>query len=284
MQFRRSEFKFVVPIASVARLTSDLAPFVRPDDHADGPRGYRVRSLYYDSDDLSFYYQKLDGERSRVKVRLRHYGHGISADQPVFLEIKARDRAFISKTRLQLAGRDLGELIGHEREFLSGLRFRSNDAREHACRVVRFYYDHLDLRPSVQVDYQRTALVGRDDPRLRITIDVHVHSPPGADSGDFFPDQAGADCDLNSRSPKTDNGGGKGGTTTYAPAAAPVANVLSPHLAVLEVKFDNRLPLWTQQFITRHGLRRQSLSKYTGAVQASNLLTRLGRTAGGPNA
>ncbi len=276
MRIQRNEYKFVVPVAAIETLTADLTPFVRLDEHAATTHGYRVRSLYYDTDDLRFYHEKIDGQRSRVKLRLRHYGDTLAADQAVFLELKAKEKSYISKTRLRLKGRDLCDLVGDERAYLSSMRRPVDDRNEYARRVVKFYFDHIDLSPSVTVDYVRTAYVGRSDPRFRITIDVHVRGG-GIDPSDFLSSPRWRGDNFSTPSFATDNPGDGNGFAHTVPDADHAPAILPAHQAILEVKFDDRLPLWAQQFITRHGLRRQSVSKYVGAVRAAKLLQRRGR-------
>src|SRR5688572_5539744 len=72
--FNRYEIKYVMPAVAVPRLRAELARRLDVDSHGAGGRGYGVWSLYYDTRDLRFYWEKVEGLRFRRKLRIRHYG------------------------------------------------------------------------------------------------------------------------------------------------------------------------------------------------------------------
>ena len=73
--FRRFEIKFVVPESVAARFRDSLQPWMQPDAHSPAG-GYGLESLYYDSPDLRFYWEKIDGERLEGTVVARLFGPG----------------------------------------------------------------------------------------------------------------------------------------------------------------------------------------------------------------
>jgi hypothetical protein len=70
--FNRYEIKYLVDVAAVPQLCEDLTSRLDPDEQ--GPAGYGVWSLYYDTPGLRFYWEKIEGIRFRRKLRIRHYG------------------------------------------------------------------------------------------------------------------------------------------------------------------------------------------------------------------
>lgn len=50
-------------------------------DPLTGPQGYPVWSVYYDSSDLRFYWEKIEGLKFRRKLRIRRYG-ALGEDTP----------------------------------------------------------------------------------------------------------------------------------------------------------------------------------------------------------
>lgn len=68
----RKEKKFLCDIASARQLQGLLGAVLQPDPH-NGPCGYPVRSLYFDTLHDRDFNERLDGVDPRRKVRLRVY-------------------------------------------------------------------------------------------------------------------------------------------------------------------------------------------------------------------
>jgi len=64
-----------------------MEPLVDFDANAGRDGSYKVASLYYDSPDLRCYWEKLDVEKVRRKLRVRTYGE---RPEWAFMEIKGR--------------------------------------------------------------------------------------------------------------------------------------------------------------------------------------------------
>ena len=97
---------------------------------------------------------------------------------------------------------------------------------------------HFQVIPAVGITYRRRALMGKNDPRLRITFDERI-SASEPDIGMTIPEN-----------PKM---------------------LFEPHLVVLEIKANNFLPLWLVRIIEKHNLKLQSISKYCHGIMAQNV-------------
>ena len=94
------------------------------------PLGH-INSIYFDSYDTSSFYEKLNGDNLKIKIRARWYGcpeENTDADIPVFLEIKyrlgsARDKV---RSRVLAPGRWLSSTPLSHLFFIS-MRQRSDD-------------------------------------------------------------------------------------------------------------------------------------------------------------
>ena len=194
--------------------------------------GYGVWSLYYDTPQLRFYWEKIEGIRFRRKLRIRHYGSRVNVDDdaPVYVEIKQRVNRVTQKRRVRLPYRDARLLcdgrtpVDHE------------PANAAFLSEVLGLVCGLDLRPITITGYQREAFVGRDaEVGLRVTIDQRVR---------------GRDRDLDL-------------------AADAVNRLIVPAArAVLEVKANERVPYWLTELTARHNLAVVRLSKYCQSVEA----------------
>ena len=229
--FNRYEVKYLMPSAAVPALRERLASRLDADSHGvDG--GYGVWSVYYDTRDLRFYWEKIEGLKFRRKLRIRHYGDrfAVDDDSTVFVEIKQRVNRVTQKRRVGLPyhlARDLCDgrtMVGHEpaqRAFL-----------EEVLELV----SGLDLRPVAMTGYQREAFVGRDaDAGLRVTLDRRVR---GRDR-DFH---LGADADNRL--------------------------IVPARLSVVELKANERVPYWLTDLAAELNMAVVRISKYCQSVEA----------------
>lgn len=213
-----------------------VAAGLTPDPH--GEQGcYRVTSLYYDSADLRAYWEKLDGVAIREKVRLRYYG---STWSQAFLEIKRRYYNQVIKHRVRLEPDKIEALLDGE----AGLRearalSESTEAEGETLSRVHHLAVREELRGTAITTYLREAWEGPYDNRLRVTFD-HLCQGQFPGSHRLAPENCGLP--------------------------------LFPDTQILmEVKFNNRLPLWLRDGLNRCQVRPTRFSKYAEAV------TRLGR-------
>lgn len=229
--FNRYEVKYLVPAGQVPEIQGELES--RLDrDHFCGDAGYGVWSVYYDTRQLRFYWEKIEGLRFRRKLRIRHYGDrfDVADDTPVYVEIKQRVNRVTQKRRLCLPyaaalrlcnGRQPVDCETHDR----GLRDEVLDL-----------ISRLDLLPIAMTGYQRRALLGRDaELGLRVTLDYRVR---------------GRDRDFH--------------------VAADAVNrfIVPPAKVVMEVKANERVPYWLTDLTARHGLQVVRISKYAQSVEA----------------
>lgn len=235
--FNRYEIKYLIDELHVPRLRDELAAHLDLDPHAS-QGGYPVTSLYYDTPDLLFYWEKIEGLRFRRKLRMRLYGapSSCTGDTPVQVEIKQRVNRVTQKRRIALPYATALRWL-HDREDID-----CDPAERPFVHEVSTLVGNLDLRPVVTTGYQREAFIGRDaDLGLRVTIDHQVH---------------GRDRDFG-----------------FA-AAAPNRFTIPPKLAIVEVKANQRIPYWTTDLLARLNLSVVRISKYCQSVQAFDLAPR----------
>lgn len=223
--FNRFEQKYLVRIDDARALAAELAGFAEPDPHS-GLEGYSIHSQYWDSPELRFFFEKLDGQKFRRKLRLRRYAHGDEA----FVEIKQRIDRTVQKRR---ARRTVAELVA----LFDRGELDADLEREETDPVVRealvLCREHR-LAPKIAVSYRRQAWFARFESDLRITLDTRL----------MFETHA---LDL----------------------ARPFESgswILPPDLAVLELKYNQRVPLWLVALAKKHRLELVRFSKYCAAI------------------
>src|SRR5699024_5795974 len=77
----RYELKYLVPEDTVPAIREELNQHMVRDPYA-GPTGYGVWSVYYDTANLRFYREKIEGLKFRRKLRIRRYGKPVVPKSP----------------------------------------------------------------------------------------------------------------------------------------------------------------------------------------------------------
>ncbi|WP_241249493.1 polyphosphate polymerase domain-containing protein [Rhodococcus sp. X156] len=235
--FNRYEIKYLVDELTVPRLRAELAQRMDSDQHSP-VGGYPVTSLYYDTADLRFYWEKIEGLKFRRKLRLRLYGDPADCtdDTSVQVEIKQRVNRVTQKRRMAVPYATAQRWL-HGREELSCGRREQPFVNE-----VTTLVGNLDLRPVVTTGYLREAFVGTGaELGLRVTLDHKVH---------------GRDRDFHFAS------------------EAENRFIIPPKLAILEIKANERIPYWVTDLTARLDMSVVRVSKYCQSVQAFGLAPR----------
>lgn len=235
--FNRYEIKYFIDELDVPALRDELAHHMDTDPYSPAG-GYPVTSLYYDTQSLRFYWEKIEGLKFRRKVRMRLYGapSECTADTPVQIEIKQRVNRVTQKRRIELPYSDACRWLNHgeQLEFAPGHKAFADE--------VSMLVGNLDLRPIVTTGYLREAFVGREaDMGLRVTIDHKVH---------------GRDRDFDFAS---------GGENRF---------IIPPNLAIVELKANERVPYWATDLTARLNMSVVRVSKYCQSVEAFGMAPR----------
>lgn len=235
--FNRYEIKYLLDEMKIPALRDEIAARMASDQFSPHG-GYPVTSLYYDTADLRFYWEKIEGLRFRRKLRMRLYGAPADCtdDTLVQVEIKQRVNRVTQKRRIALP-------YGQARQWLDRREeIACDDHQRSFVNEVTTLIGNLDLRPIVTTGYLREAFVGRDaDLGLRVTIDHKVH---------------GRDRDFNFAS---------GAENRY---------IIPPKLAIVEIKANERVPYWVTDLAARSEMSVVRVSKYCQCVEAFGLTPR----------
>ncbi|MFG1891895.1 polyphosphate polymerase domain-containing protein [Micromonospora sp. NPDC049051] len=229
--FNRYEIKYLVDSAAARALREEFAGRMDLDSHGDAS-GYGVWSVYYDTPQLRFYWEKIEGLRFRRKLRIRHYGDrfAVTDDTVVYVEIKQRVNRVTQKRRIALPYRLARDLCDRR------VPVDHDESQRAFVEEVLELVGGLDLRPVAMTGYQREAFVGRDaDTGLRVTMDHRVR---GRDR-DFH---LGADAENRL--------------------------IVPAKLSVVEIKANERVPYWLTDLAARSNMSVVRMSKYCQGVEA----------------
>lgn len=222
----RYEMKYFVATKRVPELVAEWSEYTTPDRHTEGEWGYPIYSVYWDTEDLRFFWEKVEGVKYRRKLRFRRYG----SNEEVFIEIKQREDRTLHKRRLRWPVDQVIRVFGDGHSPVDW----DESATHPVASEVALMIERLRLRPRMAVRYRRRALFGTFDRGLRITFDGRIqYSNSHLDVSRAF--------DVGHY-------------------------VIDPRVTVLEIKYDHRAPRWLTKAICRHGLKLVRMSKYCSAV------------------
>jgi SPX domain protein involved in polyphosphate accumulation len=232
----RYEHKFLVEESLVPEIQSFARSTCTLDTHARSDGAYTIRSLYFDTPAFDLYAANEREQGHRFKARARMYPD--AADSPYFLEIKRRFLDVIVKTRAAVPSDRWRQAIDCDAVTLDALPARSRDAV--VAFAAKVHTHHLE--PVVLVQYEREAYVSEMDSYARLTLDRNICVQSMTEL-DFVAD------------PKRWRAVDHAGQTRTSRA-----------MAVLELKFERRPPVWMHAMVRRLELVRYSFSKYCYGV------------------
>ena len=160
----REEKKFLLNQAEALKLRNYLSNVVHTDSH-NGPDGYQVRSLYFDSLSNRDFHEKEDGLAIRRKFRLRVYSP--DADFALF-EMKQKQGPYQRKRSLRLSRMEAQALI--EGDYSVLLNSGSEFGQE--CYSIMEMWAY---RPKTVVEYDRFAFIAPEN-SIRITFDSKIRA------------------------------------------------------------------------------------------------------------
>ncbi|MFM1767763.1 MAG: hypothetical protein RJA22_292 [Verrucomicrobiota bacterium] len=233
MQKQRFELKYLITEETALLVRDFVRSYLEFDEYSVGQPNYSypVHSLYVDSDRLSLYWDTINGNKNRYKLRLRYYS--TSPESPVFFEVKRRYNNTIAKQRGGVRQEFVPLLLqGHlpQMEHLVSKNPSGLFALQAFCSLAH----DIHAKPKVHIYYMREAYVSDDD-QVRVTIDRKVYG----------------EANLQ-----------------YAVKTEMKEPALSfPGDVILELKFTNRFPDWFRELVRIFGVMQCGAAKYCESVQ-----------------
>lgn len=218
-----------------------ILPFVNLDENARqrSEKHYTVRSIYFDTPDLHFYTEKIEGVPNRKKVRLRGYDSLELSKGVVFTEIKRKYQIPILKNRAKMTYQDALDLFLNKTDLHSVLQ--KDKAIENANRFF-YYIGKMKLKPVVLVTYDREPFLSKTDDTIRVTLDKNLRSLSFPRLDDLYEDDK--------------------------------LKMAMPDHFILEVKFNHYYPGWMKAIAHSLNLKQVSASKYCICIDSHGFMNR----------
>lgn len=230
--FSRFELKYVMRTEVADDFVSQIAEHLTLDSNAGDDGIYRVSSVYYDSRSYACYWEKIDGLKTRRKLRVRRYLDG--KDDLASLEIKQRVDRTIQKRRTLLPLEEIFSLIPAP-DTWNGAHVESREETP-LMREVQELVTLYDLIPQVMINYRRKAFQAKYDHGLRVTIDSQLKC---------------RQHNLDWTDHRDDDG------VYFAP----------PGFVIMEIKFNEVVPRWLSLHVAQFQCDLRRVSKYCEGIE-----------------
>lgn len=161
----RHELKYYINYRDYIMLRGMLRAVMKRDRFAGENGSYLVRSLYFDDIYESALLEKLAGNETRRKYRIRAYN---LMDDNIRFEKKYKSGQYIAKSSIRLSIDEYKSIMAEDYDFLKS---RKEDFAKELYLELR----NNRLRPRVIVDYDREAYVFPVE-EVRITFDKDLRA------------------------------------------------------------------------------------------------------------
>lgn len=235
--FKRLEDKFIIDREQLEALAPKLEEFMEYDGFCKNG-SYEILNIYFDSPDGGIIRRSVEKPYFKEKLRLRSYGVPKGSESPVFLELKRKSGGIVYKRRASLT---YGEAL---RYIESGEKPKCPDyLTGQVLSEIDYFIEKTQAAPRYFLSYERTAMFGKKDKNLRITLDGSIMA----------------------RRDNLSLAAGSGGR-----------QLLPPQSRIMEVKFLGAIPLDLARLLSDQHIYRRSFSKIGTEYKTNLLLEREG--------
>ena len=235
----RYEFKYILNKKISDQIEKETLNFMVYDEHVNKELNnkYFVRSLYFENNFSSNFYEKVDGMKIRRKYRLRTYSNFFDPKVPIFFEVKGRISERTYKKRINIKNKYLNLFLSQSQNFNLLDLYPNNEM------IINFIFDssRKNLKPLILVDYKRRPYINKFGLYFRLTFDTNLLSS------------------------KTNNLFSNDKYSSWLECKA--------GYTILEVKFDRSIPAWFHRIIQCYNLKRKSVSKFVLGMSSCGLAT-----------
>jgi hypothetical protein len=250
-QSGRYELKYIVEEERAVAIADYTRSFLRPSAHngVGSVRGHAVCSLYMDSPDFFFFRQANTGHKNRFKLRIRFYDDDWS--RPAFFEIKHRIAEVICKDRAMISREGVRQFL--TQGWPDPRSWPDPALLAQGKKRFNIYYKFWDLatRTKAQgiafISYLREIYEAPDD-ELRVTFDRQISATRYDGSGKLILPKWG-----------------------YRPPPDRPPYYLPLNGVIVELKYDDRAPMWMYDMVRIFNMQRLAMCKYCACVDGMGL-------------
>lgn len=236
--FKRLELKYILTLEQKQKFLKTFKNFLNPDNHGDENGNYQLESMYYDTENLDFYKEKLEKIKNSKKIRIRRYiknKKNFNENDLVFVEIKEKIENVTMKRRAEMTFREA-------KNFLEKRKIpKYNPEDKMMIAEILLLASENKLKPKAVTKYSRQAFFGKNKEEwVRISFDTWV----------FYNKN---NLELNSEKNEW--------------------KIISENLTIMELKANNEIPKYFEKFFEENNIFPTKMSKYCQAIEENERKT-----------
>lgn len=236
--FKRLELKYILTLEQKEKFLKNFKDILNSDKHGDENGNYQLESMYYDTDDLHFYNEKLERNKNSKKIRIRRYikpNRIFDENKLVFIEIKEKIENITLKRRVEMTFKEA-------KKFLEKRKIpKYNQEDSMVIAEILLLASENKLKPKAITKYSRQAFFGKNKEEwVRISFDTNV----------FYNKN---NLELNSEKNEW--------------------KIISENLTIMELKANNEIPKYFQEFFEKNNISPTKMSKYSQAIEENERKT-----------
>jgi SPX domain protein involved in polyphosphate accumulation len=134
-----------------------------------------VHTTYLDNESFDTYYDWLNREPIRYKVRYREYGYNGKFPKEVWMELKVRNYSISQKKRFEIHRKLVEKFISGQDVLKDVIREnRKNRDIIDTYASIQGYIVSNRLKPMLAVEYKRVSFQPSEDSDVRVTLDRDI--------------------------------------------------------------------------------------------------------------
>ena len=159
--FQRIEVKYLLDDEQYTKLMKKLENMAKVDSYGKTS----IQNIYFDTPDFKLIERSLEKPVYKEKLRLRSYGTA-KDDTTSFIEIKKKFKGVVYKRRISMPYSEAVDYLMNHKE--------PKEKSQISNEIDYFLKYYKGLAPAMVISYDRIAMVGINDPELRITFDTNI--------------------------------------------------------------------------------------------------------------
>ena len=159
--FQRIEVKYLLDDRQYTKIMKRLEGMAKIDSYGETS----ILNIYFDTPDYTLIERSLEGPVYKEKLRLRTYGVA-KDDTNAFIEIKKKYKGVVYKRRISMPYKEAISYLVEGK--------RPGKTSQISNEIDYFLHYYQGIRPAMAISYDRIAMVGTEDPDLRITFDKNI--------------------------------------------------------------------------------------------------------------
>ena len=257
-EFSRLEDKYFLSLSQYADLKDLAQKHLQNASPIPQTEYTLVQSTYFDDMNLNCLVEYLEQVPTRSKLRIRKYGpNGNWDNSNLYVELKEKKVGISEKCRIKCSpedfegGREKDKGLILSQDILNSVNF-TNKRKESTKKKIEKISSFIEQKQPVPVTHVVYSREAYEQQNFRVTFDRNI----GVTKATFF-DNLNKDSILKNK--------------FKMEALSEIKTKINSETIILELKHNNQIPSWIEDYIKDKKIEKSSFSKYSYSIATSIL-------------